>query len=147
MSNIISKSLVLGEVTLERLAAIAVPAQLAPVAASVATTYAEFKAAAAKADDATNAHASALDVVHTAASGVAASVDALAGAVVRVDPAKRLHPFEAFGVAAPATLLKGARGAAALRVADLAKKVAASKSRKGIKDAGVARAPPSRTRS
>ncbi len=137
MSNIISKSLVLGEVTLERLGGITMPKQLASHAEAIATAFAEFKAAANVASNATTARANALTVVHTAAANVAVSVQGLADAVVVADPSKRLHPFKDLGAGGPRDLLRGSRGAMATKVASLAKTVAASKPRKRIREAGV----------
>jgi hypothetical protein len=135
---ILTKSLVLGEVTLARVAAIEVPATLAPAVEAIARAFEALQVAHATVEDEETAHRAVIDASHAAWDAVVAGVEGLAGAITQADPSVRLRPFASFDSDPPSDLLRGARPMASADVARLAIKVIATRPAAGISRAARA---------
>lgn len=130
-------ALVLGTVTVERVAAIHIPAVLRPLTEALAASFTSFQSASTRADQAAVAHKAARADVQTASLALVSSIDLLAAALIAAAPKTRAHPFAPYGHLAPAGLLKAPRSRAADQVSTLAATVLASKPKpkKAVRDA------------
>jgi hypothetical protein len=133
-------ALVLGIVTVERIAATHIPAVLRPQTEVLTESFTLFQSASTRADAAAFSHKAMDADVKTANDALVSSVDLLAAELIAAAPKTRAHPFAPYGNLAPAASLKGPRSRAADQVSTLAANVLASKPKpkKAVRDAALA---------
>jgi hypothetical protein len=133
-TSILNSSLVLGQVTTERLEAVHVPAALHVSVDAFTAQYSALKNADSKLQHALVPHAHESKLAKSAHAGLRASVKALADAVAHADIRVRLDPLAAFGSSATKVLRKS-RAGAAHAAREVAKRVLASSPKKSVRDA------------
>jgi hypothetical protein len=130
----LNSSLVLGQVTTERLTAVHIPAALRPSVDSFTALYTALKEADAKVQKALVPQATEIQHTQAAHQGLRTSVTALADAVSYADIRVRMEPFAAFGSSVTKVVRK-TRAGAAHAAREVAKRVLASSPKKPVRDA------------
>ena len=131
----LSFGVVLGQVTLGRLATITLPAALRPHAKALEAAHGAFDDASAHAEAATVTYDDAVAKALSARDAIRASINVLATTLAAASPSTRTHPFKPYGVASPTKLTSGSRAAAGRAGAKVAAAVLATRPKKAARDA------------